>query len=268
MADLKDIINSMVPSKEESRRISIKIHSEAKKNKTCLSYWYPRIKEGIPEILMPETELVFCNAGDKWHLFDGKKTPHIEDVVRRLTIAANKMGYPCFMKDGIFSGKHDWDNTCFIQGPDQIFKHLYNIAEMAETYGVMDVSLYFCIRKFIPTAPAFFAFNGMPVTCERRYFVKEGKVVFHHPYWIPDSIQNPTSDDWAELLEELNKETKEEVLYLKVLTEKIGILLGGAWSVDWLKDREGNWWLTDMAEAHKSFIWKDYPYGKMFLGND
>ena len=45
---------------------------------------------------------------------------------------------------------------------------------------------------------------------------------------------------------------------LRNLASAAGKAVGGEWSVDILETRRG-WYITDMAEAYKSWHWKDCP---------
>ena len=105
-----------LPNKEEMRKLMIENYWNAKKNKTCISYWYPKIKESSIDVRMPETTFVFSNPSDRYELFDGKpRSRHYSDVISRLEKAADEIGYPCFMKNSIYSAKHSWLDTCFIE---------------------------------------------------------------------------------------------------------------------------------------------------------
>ena len=100
----------------------------------------------------------------------------------------------------------------------------------------------------------------MPITRERRYFVEDGIVIGHHPYW-PSAAFADCSDlpsDWEAKLAALNQEDPAEVAELSALSAKVGVVLPGAWSVDWLHTARG-WYLTDMAHAETSFVWPQHP---------
>ena len=60
--DFADYMKSLMPDEREMRIITIKQHSEAKKNKTCISYWYPKIKESNINIRMPKTIFVYIGT--------------------------------------------------------------------------------------------------------------------------------------------------------------------------------------------------------------
>ncbi len=45
---------------------------------------------------------------------------------------------------------------------------------------------------------------------------------------------------------------------IRSLASRAGAAIGGAWSVDILETTRG-WFVTDMAEAHKSYHWPTCP---------
>lgn len=93
----------------------------------------------------------------------------------------------------------------------------------------------------------------MPVASERRYFINKGQIQCHHPYWILDSIHDPSVDNWRELLTELNEETPEEVKLLSKYALSVAEILEGYWSVDFALSNKGEWYLIDMAKGEDSF---------------
>jgi len=117
-------------------------------------------------------------------------------------------------------------------------------------------------RELIPTKAAFYAFRGnMPIVKERRYFVQDGKVVCHHPYWPAEAIENRVTNcvcnsNWVKLLYDINKETDYEIDLLSRLSGEVGDTIRGEWSIDWLwSESLGKWFLIDMADANQSYHW-------------
>jgi hypothetical protein len=224
--------------------------------------------ENLEGVLVPKTVLVRLeNIGDLWHVFDNHITEGFAQAVEQVQQAGDSIGYPCFLKTGQFSGKHEWQRTCHVPDRESVLDHMRSLSHFAEIVGCTQ-SLVFAVREFIPTIAAFHAFYGkMPVTKGRRYFVREGDVVFHHPYWPPFTIEEPTEPDWEKRLEELNAETQAEVELLTELTQRVGQALGGEWSVDWLQAADGQWYLIDMAVLRSSFMWAEYEpaFGKKDL---
>lgn len=267
LANLSKIVDAQMKDLEKNKdKIELERLDMAKNNPSCLSFWYPIIST-LPGINTPKTKLFPIHFKDQLTLIDQEPTKESLQVIEQMKEFSKELGYPVFMKNSLFSGKHSWKNTCFVSSPDQFLPHLRHLTDFAYAVGCEE-SLYWIVREIIPTKAPFTAFNEMPVTKERRYFVKDGKVVFHHPYWIPSSIQDPSIENWAEELEKLNHESPEEIKELVSLSETVAKALPGFWSVDFLQDVNGKWYLIDMALGNKSFCWRDYPLGTTGLSLD
>jgi len=234
-------------------------------NITCLSYWYPIIQQ-IKEIKTPQTLIVLTDL-HLWELLDGNMPEGYGEFVGEIVKCADSIGYPCFLRTGLFSSKHRWRKTCYIEKREDIPHHVYSIIEdsnMVDLLG-LDTNVW-AIRKFLPTKPIFFAFGGMPVTEEYRFFVREGKVEHFQPYWPPVSLEDarhidPLPHNWRSELKKISLIEPLDLAYLSSLTELVGERLGGYWSVDWLKTENG-WYLTDMAEGDKSYKWEPLKHPK------
>jgi len=195
--------------------------------------------------------------------------------------AAEVGGFPLFLRTGLTSGKHGWRDTCYVPDAGSVESHVSAIIEYSASADFMGLPCdVWAVRELLPTYGLFTAFDGMPVTRERRYFVRDGTVIGHHPYWPPEALERETDpffdpdgivpthrasiDDWRSALDVVNAETPDEIAELTRLTERVGAVLPGAWSVDWLwvhrpATNDSGWYLTDMAWAERSFVWDDYP---------
>ena len=260
---LKAIIENQLAEIEKNKdKIDQERNEAAKNNRSCLSHWFPVLQ--ALGITVPETKMYPISIPDQFSMIDGTPTESVLKVIEEIKNGAKEFGYPVFIKNSLFSDKHDWKESCFVENENQILGHIRLITDMAYAVGC-DEALYLVLRKMIPVDSPFSAFRGMPITAERRYFVKDGKVIFHHPYFPPQSIQNPSISNWQPLLDQLNQETPEEITLLKTQSEKIGSALCGFWSVDWLKSKDGTWFCIDMALGHRSYCWEDYPNGTVGL---
>jgi hypothetical protein len=67
-----------------------------------------------------------------------------------------------------------------------------------------------------------------------------------------EAIRFPSEDDWEALLAEANREG-DEVTLLTDYAEKIGAVLPGWWSVDFMLGADGVWYFIDAAEGEKSW---------------
>lgn len=210
-----------------------------------MEYWYPKIPDSIPK---PKTSI--CLIIPHW-TEDGNNMTITEEEFNTIESECENYDFPLFMRGSETSGKHDWKNTCFVETKEEIREKVIALIEDAMLKDIGCSSIV--IREFIEMKTGFYAFRNMPVNPERRYFMKDGKVVCHHPYWIEDSIRNPDLEHWKEILKELNKEDSEEIKLLKSYSEEIGKNFEGFWSIDFCKSRDGAWYLIDMALGEDSW---------------
>lgn len=228
-------------------------------DKSSLLYWFPIIKD-LP-IPMPKTSWVeipfdiFCRYMD----FNFDEKPNIADYTEQIKLKGKEIGYPLFLRTDLASGKHDWDKSCYVENEEDLFFHIWNVVEfnfIADIIGLRCEALVF--REYIPMASKFTAFWGnLPISPERRYFIRDGVVECHHPYWTEDAINKsgfiPSVKNWSLLLRQMNMETKREVELLTGYVMRVAELLQGYWSVDFSKSKEGKWILIDMADGDSSY---------------
>lgn len=226
----------------------------------CIAYWHPRLaKAGLP---VPRTVLV--DAGEWWgnliDLLDGKTPAELAPVVTGIQVAAQELGLPVFLRTGHTSGKHEWENTCYLahQDPEIIAQHvaaLINYSECVDFFGLPYD--WFAVREFLPGQIEFIAteFGNMPVRQEYRCFVRDGELMCSHPYWPADAFRRATANELQQLAS-ISGPAPTEVL---VLAAQAGAALGGEWSVDVLATDRG-WYVTDCAVASQSFHWPDCPH--------
>lgn len=223
--------------------------------KTSMLYWWPKVKD--LDIPVPKTEIVEVPYDDLVALLDGKRlSPQDEE---RLIEAGGKVGYPLFLRTDMASAKHQWERTCFVPKVEELFKHIWALIDetlAAGMFGELDPSAL-VFREWLVLDSAFTAFKGLPISRERRYFVRDGIVECHHPYWVEEAIARsyllPTEKNWRQLLAALNQETPDEFGILGPYAASVGKTLGGYWSVDFACSQDGFWYLIDMAEGERSW---------------
>lgn len=227
-----------------------------KNTKTSLPYWFRETQRlDIPQ---PETEIVPCDRGNVLDWIEGGDLD--ADFVRLLESAAEKIGYPVFMRTDLCSAKHDWKNSCYVKDKNSLwmnFSRLIQYNEMADLMGLPYTSIV--IREFLPLEATFIAFHGdMPINKERRYFIENGEVLCHHPYWPVEAIEEHTKDpEWATKLAALNEEEIIERALLGSFAREVSRVLPGFWSVDFAKSTNGKWYLIDMAVGEASYHWPE-----------
>lgn len=228
-------------------------------------YWWPLVKDlNIPT---PETVMIELDMG-RWETFgitedDEESIAAWEKVYPAILAATEKLGVPAFLRTDHTSAKFRWDETCYLEYTDSLdeyIKALVDFSEMADLIGLPVNAI--AVREFIEMETGFHAFSGnMPVNPERRYFVNDGAVICHHPYWIEDAVAEGRAEDseysqtcdWRERLAQMNTETPDEIELLTDYATSIGSVVDGYWSVDFCKAADGRWIFIDMATGDASW---------------
>lgn len=234
-----------------------------------LSFWHPIIAKF--QLLSPETYIIKHNVN--LLPLANKERPEIlglDTLIEKIKFCANKVGYPCFIRTGQTSNKHDWKNTCFLEKEEDIEDHLGALAEFSELASMLYTipTDTIVIRKLIKTKPIFVSFNGMPVTKEIRVFIEKAEdtqsgqdEISVTPYWPIEAFDKHvcTKDGVSISLEEVQKElvkiyelTEEDKKFFASVSTFLQKRLKGSWSVDFLQDENGQWFLIDMAVAEWS----------------
>ena len=216
--------------------------------------WLPVVKNlRLPH---PRTEMVYCGWRKMSEMIDGKRLSNEQEILS----AAARIGYPLFLRSDLASGKHNWDDTCFVSGPDVLLHHVHAVIEFNLTVGIVGLDCVgLALREYIELDSSFRAFQGMPVARERRYFAGQGNVRCHHPYWIEDAIANYGTahkpmlpPDWRQRLVALNEEGAE-VKQLSKWAASVSQQLEGEWSIDFAHTKDKGWLLIDMALGAESW---------------
>lgn len=207
---------------------------------SSLLKWFPVVKK--LDISVPKTVIV--------------EVPAAPETIKDAT---QKIGYPLFMKTDLVAGKHDWEDTCFVEEAKYLESNIINLLTELETVD-MEAGTPFnalIFREYIELDSRFKAFLGMPVARERRYFINEGKVLCHHPYWIPHAIRfwhnTEEPKDWKYLLKDINTESKEEINILTQYAQMVGDVFKNDWAVDFAQSKMGTWYLIDMQRSKISW---------------
>lgn len=220
-----------------------------------MANWYPKlVSTGVqtPKTRIVERELNF------FALDEGKPVEGLDELANELNDFAEELGgYPIFLRSGQMSDKHEWNLTCYIAKQEDLKPHICNIAYKCLMADVPITS--WAVREFLHLESNFKAFEGLPINKERRYFINNGKVECHHPYWPHMSIKNPSNENWEILLSDLNFESEKEVEYLTKLSEQVSEAFDGFWSLDWAMTKDGVWYAIDMAQGAHSFHWEECP---------
>lgn len=233
-------------------------------DKTALSYWFPKIEAvGLP---VPKTRIIAMPPGaqeEVWAALDDKPGnptsffyPFIEELIR----AGNALGWPCFLRTNHTAGKHQWEQTCHVWSASKIASHVIALAAHSEIVSMPGLPWNtWVVRELLSTIPLGICprYGNMPVCREFRFFVDGPRVRCWHPYWPKEAISRGAVEPAIDY-EGLSRMPNEIVL--SRLASDAGAAVGGSWSVDILETKRG-WYITDMAEAEKSYHWEGCPNG-------
>lgn len=230
---------------------------------TALSYWFPKLANaGLP---VPKTILIDMPKPAQESmlaLMDGQEGGDPKPFFGMINLAAETLGYPVFLRTDHTSGKHNWRDTCYLTKFEDIPKNVWGIVEYSELAGFMGVPWNrWAVREFLPTKPygVCTGYGDMPICREFRFFVKNAEIECYHPYWPLHALEQGYPEMREEFVYEKFSEIRpDEQRELFDLASRAGEAVGGEWSVDILETSRG-WYVTDMAEASKSYHWPGCP---------
>lgn len=246
--------------------------------RNSLLFWFPKVKGlGIPT---PKTRWVEFPSSLARGILNRVENDvkDFEPYLEKMKTEAKLIEYPVFIRTDMASAKHAWKKAAFVRHEGKLFDHILETIEFNEMAGMLGLNYKaIVIREFLELDWRFkFSYGEMPVAKERRYFIKDGAVLCHHPYWIKEAILNDHKNDgtrsllgyfphmlpntWEKMLEEINTETSEEITLLSSYALKVAKVFDGYWSVDFACKRDGEWVLIDMALGRASYHVKNCKY--------
>jgi hypothetical protein len=252
-------------------------------------FWYPITLQFSTTVPMPRSRFYFLDP-DKIEDIHNNMFVSLEELDAIKEILEKEFDFPnknVFMRTDLCSGKHDYDSSCLlshIKTPDnsqvkeQIDKNAWFIARNIHNlleYNALADQFYQALvfREFLSLESTFKTFTGnLPIAKERRYFVRDSKVICYHPYWPKQAIQDWLDSsktgrknipvDWQFRLNKLNEESEEEVAILSNYATALATGLceyHGFWSIDFCKTVEGKWYFIDCAMGELSWHAEDCP---------
>lgn len=253
MSDKRDFKAIMVEHAEDmaSRPSVPRTHTE---DRNCLSWWFPRIQgAGLP---VPKTHVITTEV-PLIEMVDRKSPLGLDLFLTALRTAADDVGYPAFLRTGQGSGKHQWEETCFIQSTSNIGQHVFNLVEWSECVDMLGLPYHvWAVREYLPVRPLYRCtrYGNMPVVREWRAFVDGARVVYVNPYWPLEALEQgaPDCKTWADSYDGDFAASPQTTTTIEQLASAAGFACGGRWSVDILETINGLY-VTDMAIANRSW---------------
>lgn len=230
-------------------------------DKTSMTYWFPLLEAAglpVPKTIMVAMPPDVCR--NVLMVLYGEKPesdPREHICFSELKLAVEKIGTPCFLRTAMTSAKHSWEDSCFLSRVGDLVKHVYAIAEFSECadFCGLPYDTWF-VRELLPSIKFGVCphYSNMPVAREFRFFVEDGKVRCFHPYWPLEALED---GGWtgSKIDYDVMCDPTGSFQAMNDLALRVSAAIEGAWSVDLLQTERG-WFVTDMAEAEKSFHWE------------
>lgn len=202
-----------------------------------MAHWYPELR-GL-DVPTPETyKLPLDRSGDgppEWN------TSRAAEIVKVL-------GGEAFARAGYKSAQLAAGEGSHIQapGPDAVDRTLMELVAQ-HTLMQMPLGESLWLREYLDLD--FCWYERDTLHPEVRAFIRDGEVVCHHPRLEGfdgfDEYRNMAANiiqgGWG------NTEGYKDHDPLSVMAQRVADAMGGWWSVDFVMDRNGDWYLTDMA---------------------
>jgi len=216
-----------------------------------LFFWWPHLRDKK----MPKTVGVLCDMMDAYPMLDGQPTPDLPWLA--FEGAAKAVGFPVFVRSDLSSAKHSGPKAYRLNSLGDLKNVIYETLEDNCLKNLEGLFTGFVFRQWIELDSRFTAFDGHLIAPEVRIFAGEGKVDATYFYWPEEAFERHTDHpDWRTIRKTMEDETMQAVVLDPLVeraleaTNKIGF---GQWSIDFAKDKEGGWWLIDMATAEHSW---------------
>jgi hypothetical protein len=241
-----------------------------------MSYWFPRLEAtGVP---VPKTHLIHWPDEPIFYLStepreDVGLKSDLNSLVAAVREKCDEMGYPCFLRTGQGSGKHQFKDCCYVESPEVVETRIRNLVEWSEMVDMMGLSCRnWAVREYLPVLALakLHNYGDMPLVREIRCFISDGRRVSIAPYWPEGAILKGVSnringrveqsrdqealDAVAELWRQAGRIDRSAGIQAAQILDTVATAFAddGAWSLDLLWTKNG-WYAIDMAEAHRSY---------------
>lgn len=216
-------------------------------------------------LLIPRTEIVLFNYRDAFPMLDGQEAPNLP--WGEFKAAAERIGFPVFVRTDLASAKHFGPNAYRLGFADNLPQIIFNTFEDTCLKGLEHDTMAFLFREWIDIPGPFTAFDGHPIGAEWRVFADKGGTICSHFYWPKEALEGNLDDDVdVKLIIPIREGLTEEdqgYLYDAAFWAAMRCAVSKEndhiWSVDFAQDRNGKWWLIDMAAGNESWHPEDCP---------
>lgn len=209
-----------------------------------MAYWFPKLRE--LDVPVPESQPIPLERQEEgppeWD------TDFVSEVVENL-------GGEAFARSGFKSAQMHLHEGSYIQSPnpEEVDRTLTALLSQHFMMG-MPLGKHLWVREWLDVNHCHYSRDNL--VPETRAFIRDGEVVCHHPR-LEGFEDHPDHREVAEELieggwnprEPAEYERDVEIQDLNEYAQRVAEAFDGDgwWSVDFVMDTDGNWWLTDMA---------------------
>lgn len=230
------------------------------KKEDSAKFWFPKITLASHWLAtwLPKTVLIDYDEEALAPSLMGQYSKEYERLYYVVERAASEFDGPVFIRTDLTSAKHSGIDAYKVSKYDALNHALLTTLSHAQlkSYHSKIKSSAIMVRQWINVKHDRTAFNGLPIGNEWRVFADNRDVRCVHRYWPKEALEGhmddkmPTSaKEWSQLWIRTDL-LDDAVQAAKAATPEWP---GEQWSVDFVEDVNGKFWLIDMATAENSY---------------
>lgn len=237
-------------------------------------FWHP-ITANVETLVTPETAFQAYDHQaviQMWKDQDDEAFPEYDQFIEAIKMAAERIGYPVFIRSDLASAKHMGPVGYKAEEPEDIPSVLGYTIEKNETklWLSPETPEHIMVREWVDIDAAFEAFGhgpddrGLPIGKEWRLFASSEQVHCRHRYWPKEAIRFghgiEAPEDWEQQYEDLwdlhGDAATVHAMAMKAaraVNREVSEVEDLIWSIDIAQDTSGVFWLIDMAIGPSSW---------------
>lgn len=203
-----------------------------------MAYWYPKLQQ--LDVPLPRTRALPLERDENGlPVWD---TQTAKEIVEEL-------GGEAFVRSGYKSAQLDMSGS-HIPSPDEDLVEL-TIMELVGQHAMMQMPLgeSLWLREYLDVEFCHYCRDNL--VPEVRVFIRDGEIACHHPRLEGFDGQEHHRELAVEYIDTAWPPAMEDDFRnhdgLETYAQRVANVLDGWWSVDFVMDTWGDWWLTDMA---------------------
>jgi hypothetical protein len=194
-----------------------------------MAYWFPKLR-GL-DVPTPESQPITLD-------YDTDGVPEFDTDLAKEFV--ENLGGKAFLRSGYKHAAMSPMEGSYIWGKDDVEPTAMALMSQHVMMSLpLGESLW--LREWLDLNHCNYARDNL--NPELRFFIEDGDVMCWHPR-LEGFDRVESGEEFREIAEDLIEQNAEN---LRVYAERVAEEFDGSWSVDFVRDTEGEWYLTDMA---------------------